>query len=245
MGSTLEERLHDELKRTPLVANVRRRSAVEIEHLARRRQHRTRTTVVSTVAGVAMVGTVSVVQQSDDGGSADRAPSSIRLTSPHRASPTTRPGGGVGAAPACMDPLMKVLSADGALSVTGPSDGDLQGWIVNVAAGSTVTIRSQAQPNENIYVNSLQTVIATPGTQSGVPDGPAEDPANQLATSETIGGFVSAGQTLDVTWTPTEPGSYPLFAVETYSQQADCFGPPPTGDPMSEDENPFAIINVR
>lgn len=96
-------------------------------------------------------------------------------------------------------------------------------------------------------ITSMRLVVAPPGTPANAP-GPAENPANQLASSPRAGGFIVDGQSLSLTWRPEKPGNYPVIAIVNYDEAIDCSAPPPANPAPSErydSEVTLATITVR
>jgi hypothetical protein len=239
MSTELEDKLREQLKNTPLAESVGGRSAAEIEALAQdRSRNRVRLTtadgalafVVATVSGAAII-------RHHDG---DLARLADQASQPSTTGGTD-PGSGLSMRPGCGGAWTGVVSVEGGTLLPPRHDFDS---VITATVGSPLVITSGILPHGDVaYIHTLQFVVSPPGTDLAAP-GPAEDPANQLATSKVIGGFVSDDQTIELDWTPTEKGRFPMFGLVSQSTSDDCGSPNPDGMVMSG-EDPVAVIVVE
>lgn len=159
-----------------------------VERAARRRTTRRRWAMSSASAVLLVgvgVGSYGVVQAAHGDESAARNP----------ATPAGQRSYGL-IGPGC-------LTSD--LDVVG------RGGFVRVEAqvGQQVSVTARLRGWRGDIVHWARLVVMPPGYQVAGP-GAADDPANALATSNTLRDVHPDGQRVNLVWTPTAPGRYPL-----------------------------------
>jgi hypothetical protein len=89
--------------------------------------------------------------------------------------------------------------------------------VATTRVGSPATVEVAITGPASTYVQRGSVIVAVPGSTSGAGD-PAQmppkaaiRPENQVAEGLSVIDAVAHGQRLDVTFQPTEPGTYPIY----------------------------------
>jgi hypothetical protein len=239
-----EDMLSETLKTYPITEPAYSATPLAIETAARKRCWRRRTSVGA--AGVAVPAVVAGGLVVGNRPAHDAHTSTSPVVRPPRFSPLPPPStdGGLGLRPACPPFWIDVTDVSGASSVSPPND-DTQETTVVTQVGAPLQVTMQIVPNPSQYVVLAQAVVVDASIQAEAPSGPAEDPANQFAASETLGGFVADGQQLTISWTPEEPGHYSVMEVTRSHTNDECSAPPPTEGMLTSGEGEIASITVE
>jgi hypothetical protein len=88
---------------------------------------------------------------------------------------------------------------------------------VRVRGGESVRLTATLPTAQNIYVQSARVVLARAGTTEST----VTNTANQFAYSQ-VGGVTANGQTLNLSFSTTTPGTYPVILIIQWQSGGNC-----------------------